>query len=145
MKKILALVSATLLCTTLINGNATQPSPEERNQSVMNEQPEYLFKILSLDLWNASQNRPFLILSTEDQAFIHLATQDQLDKIIEKYWPNAPHYVVLKVRTKALEGKLALESNPGGTTKYYHLYTGKIPFESITEAKIIYKSPRSIK
>lgn len=143
MKKIFTLLLAPFMCLSAINENVFQPSSAERNQINMTEQPEYLFKILSLEQWNASQNRPYLILSAEDEAFIHLSTQDQLDKIIEKYWSNAPQYVVLKVRSKALEGKLMYEANPGGTNKYYHLYSGKIPFESIKEAKIIYKSPKN--
>lgn len=29
--------------------------------------------------------------------------------------------------------------NPGGANKYYHLYNGYIPFESVLEAKIVYQ------
>ena len=36
-----------------------------------------------------------------------------------------------------LPGKLVLESNPGGKSRYYHLYQGAIPMEAITESKTV--------
>ena len=89
--------------------------------------PKYLYKILSLQDWAKSKTSKTLILPTMDSQFIHLATQDQLKKIIAKYWSKGPKYIVLKINTAQLTGKLVLESNPGGKTKYYHLYQGSIP------------------
>jgi peptide deformylase len=103
--------------------------------------PTYLYKILSYRNWQATENRKTVTLSAEDHDFIHLSTEEQLDKIIEKYWSDVPQFVVLKLSTNKLEGDLRLEANPGGTTKYYHLYQGFIPFSSITESKVIYRSP----
>jgi uncharacterized protein (DUF952 family) len=59
-----------------------------------------------------------------------------LDKIIEKYWAGVSEYVVLKIETAKLSGKLVLEANPAGTNKYYHLYNGSIPSNAIVESKI---------
>lgn len=141
MKMMLRLFLATLTSIMMINGNTPLNTPEKGNEIKMSEQPQYLYKILSLSHWNASQNRSVLILSGDDDAFIHLSTEDQLNRIIEKYWADAPQYVILKVKTKLLEGKLVYEANPGGANKYYHLYNGRIPLESISEAKIIYNRP----
>ena len=102
---------------------------------------QYLYKILSLRNWEASQSRKTVQLSADDDAFIHLATEDQLEKIIEKYWADAPQLVILKIDSNKLEGKLVLESNPRGSTKYYHLYNGFIPFNSILESKVVFNSP----
>lgn len=99
----------------------------------MNHPPQYLYKILSLSNWQASQSKKTTQLSAEDDAFIHLATQDQLERIIAKYWADAPQFVILKIDSHKLEGKLVFEANPGGTTKYYHLYNGFIPFDSIVD------------
>lgn len=99
--------------------------------------PNYLYKILSNDNWNASQDRLNLQLSSDDDAFIHLATSSQLANIIKKYWSHAPEFIVLKVDTSQLPGRLVLESNPGGTNQYYHLYDGSIPLTSVIERKII--------
>ncbi len=40
----------------------------------MNQYPQYLYKILSLRNWQATQNRKTVQLSTEDDAFIHFST-----------------------------------------------------------------------
>lgn len=98
--------------------------------------PNYLYKILSKDNWKASQDQLNLHLTADDDAFIHLATSDQLANIIKKYWSHASEFIVLKIDTSMLHGKLVLESNPGGTNKYYHLYNGSIPLTSVIETKI---------
>lgn len=108
------------------------------------EKPEYLYKILPFRLWQSTQNTKAVLLSSEDATFIHFSTEDQLDKIIKKYWSNVPQFVILKIETDKLEGNLVYETNPGGSIKYYHLYKGFIPFNSILEAKIVYhQSPES--
>lgn len=100
----------------------------------MEENPIYLYKVLSMDDW--SKTCETVHLSSMDADFIHLSTEDQLDKIIEKYWAGVSEYIVLKIETAKLPGKLVLEANPGGTNKYYHLYNGSIPLSAIVESKI---------
>jgi len=102
------------------------------------ERPKYLYKILSYRAWKASESTKILQLSVDDTAFIHLAKEDQLERIRLKYWPDAESLVVLKILTEKLQGELVYEANPGGASKYYHLYQGLIPFESVVEAKICY-------
>ncbi len=96
--------------------------------------PTYLYKVLSMDDWAKSCKT--IHLSSTDADFIHLATEDQLDRIIEKYWAGVSEYVVLKIETARLLGELVLEANPGGTNKYYHLHNGSIPLSSIVESKV---------
>lgn len=103
--------------------------------------PHYLYKILSLRNWQATQNRKTVSLAAEDASFIHLSTEDQLEKVIAKYWSEADQYVILKIDCSKLEGKLVYETNPGGTNKYFHLYEGFIPFHAILESTIVYKKP----
>src|SRR5579871_5270212 len=81
----------------------------------MNSSPQYLYKILSLRNWQATQSRKTVQLSAEDDAFIHFSTQDQLERIVEKYWADAPQLVILKIDSSQLEGKMLFETNPGGT------------------------------
>ncbi len=98
------------------------------------ERPPYLYKVLSMDDWAKSCKT--VHLSSADADFIHFSTDDQLDKIIEKYWAGVPEYIVLKIDTRKLQGKLVLEANPGGTNKYYHLYNGSIPLSAVVESKV---------
>ncbi|MCH9612390.1 MAG: hypothetical protein S4CHLAM102_08800 [Chlamydiia bacterium] len=95
--------------------------------------PKYLYKILSLEAWEKSQKQPNLILPPMDDAFIHLAKEDQVHAILSKFWTNQPH-IVLKLRTESLPGRLVYETNPGGTTKYYHLYEGHLPLTAVIDS-----------
>ena len=108
------------------------------NEVIM-ETPPFLYKILSLSHWQATQRGNIVCLSADDDAFIHFSKEDQLERILQKYWADAPQVVILKIDTKKLKGDLVLESNPGGTAKYYHLYKGYIPFNSIAESKVVYR------
>lgn len=101
--------------------------------------PNYLYKILSVGDWQLSQGQKSLKLSNADEEFIHFSTEDQLSKIIEKYWKDESKFVILKIDTAKLPGKLVFEANPGGTNKYYHLYNGSIPRDAIIESKIMEK------
>lgn len=101
--------------------------------------PQYLYKVLSIEDWKKSQGMESVKLTDADQDFIHLAKRDQLDRIVAKYWDKVPEYVVLKIDTKKLPGKLVFEANPGGENKYYHLYGGSIPLKAVVQSKIIKK------
>lgn len=103
--------------------------------------PQYLYKILSLRHWHATQNQHNVVLPGSDEAFIHLATEDQVERIIAKFWADAPQVVILKIDVQKLIGRLVFESNPGGSTRYYHLYNGFIPLQSILESTCIYRQP----
>lgn len=98
---------------------------------MVGEAPVFLYKVLSVDDWEKSCQT--IHLSSMDADFIHLSTEEQLDRIIEKYWADASEYVLLKLEVAKLPGDLVLESNPGGTNKYYHLYKGSIPRSAVVE------------
>ena len=112
-----------------------------RKEAMESETPQYLYKILSMRNWQATQARKTVMLSADDDAFIHFSREDQLERILSKYWADAPEAVILKIETAKLEGDLVFEANPGGTSKYYHLYRGFIPIGSIVEAKVIFREP----
>lgn len=101
----------------------------------MEEHPKYLYKILSLDDWK--QSGDVIHLPPTDNGFIHFSTEEQLPKIIDKYWSDISEFKVLKVDTQKLSGALVFETNPGGATKYYHLYQGCIPRDAVVEATTV--------
>jgi len=102
----------------------------------MNEvTPDYLYKVLSWENWEASREFDTLELPPEDAAFIHFSKEDQLERILTKFWADVEQYVVLKIETQALIGRLVFEPNRGRKTKYYHLYDGAIPKCSIIEVQ----------
>ena len=101
--------------------------------------PKYLYKITTMENWTESQERPVLKLLIADDDFIHLATEDQIGRILTKYWSNYCDLVILKLETAKLKGRVEFETNPGGTNKYYHLYNGTIPREAVVESKILHR------
>lgn len=96
--------------------------------------PSFLYKILSTEDWKLSQEDSVLHLSSADTDFIHFSRQDQLDRILTKYWAGL-ECVVLKIDVSKLPGNLVFEANPGGAAKYYHLYDGNIPLTAVVETK----------
>src|SRR5581483_2770296 len=99
--------------------------------------PKYLYKVLSVNDWNESQGKPFVKLPKEDQSFIHLSRDDQIERIVVKYWIDVPAFVILKLDSSKLPGKLVYETNPGGENKYWHLYDGSLPLDAVVESKVI--------
>jgi len=128
------------LVLTLVTSCGGQEEPRKPSQqeqigsTKVEERPNFLYKVISRDDWAKSCKA--VHLSSTDADFIHLSTEDQLERIIEKYWASASEYVVLKIETAKLSGKLVLEANPGGTNQYYHLYNGSIPLSAIVESKL---------
>lgn len=104
-------------------------------QSEIDMPPKYLYKVLLPKDWEESKNLPNVKLGSFDREFIHLSTEEQLNKIIEKYFKDEKMVIILKIETDKLPGNLIFEANPGGSTKYYHLYQGSIPKEAIIETK----------
>lgn len=94
--------------------------------------PTYLYKITSPELWQQSQQGQELLLTDQDKDFIHLSRDDQLERIIEKFWRSQDKtHVVLKLDATRLPGTLKFESNQPGGNNYYHLYDGSIPLSSV--------------
>lgn len=134
MLKILILNAMTCLMAFALLGG--EPSQQKQNSRAEETMPQYLYKVLSMENWKASQGKQTVQLSEEDKDFIHFSTAEQLDRIIDKYWSDTPSYVILKVDVKKLPGEMKFEANPGGVNKYYHLYHGSIPFKAIKDANI---------
>jgi uncharacterized protein (DUF952 family) len=94
--------------------------------------PEYLYKIISPEQWQKSLLLNRLETSSMDADFIHLAKEEQVANVVEKFWNNMDH-IVLKLTSNKLIGRLVYETNPGGSTYYYHLYEGNIPLEAVVD------------
>lgn len=114
-----------------MDSNATMLEREEAKVT-----PTYLYKIVSPEEWQKSKGEKFLETSSFDEKFIHLATKEQLPHVAQKFW-NEKEYVILTLDTKKLLGRLVYETNPGGTTLYYHLYDGKIPLDAVKDVSFI--------
>lgn len=99
--------------------------------------PEHLYRIVSFEQWQESRLQNQVADSPIDHDFIHLATEQQLARITQKFWNNKD-YIILKLSSKKLTGRLVYETNPGGTTRYYHLYEGSVPLNAIVEVSKVH-------
>lgn len=101
--------------------------------------PAKLYKITTVDLWAQSKNGDRLVLAELDKSgFIHLAEEQDVERISKKFFPNEKKLAVLELDPKLLVGRIVFETNPGGSQKYYHLYDGYIPIQAIS--KVIEKN-----
>ena len=96
-----------------------------------------LYKIVTNEQWASSRGKEKLELSGADAEFIHFSLEDQWEKIAAKYFADTSSFVLLKIDASQLPGRLVFETNPGGSTKYYHLYEGCIPMSAICSSQII--------
>jgi uncharacterized protein (DUF952 family) len=136
MKKCFWLLQILLFTGVFMSSEAYGDSLNvEQSQRII--PPSFLYKVLTSEDWKKSQSQNSVILSKDDQDFIHLATEEQLPRITGKYWSKVPEYVVLKLDTNQLSGRLVYEVNPGGENKYYHLYQGSIPLKAVLEAIVV--------
>lgn len=99
--------------------------------------PIYLYKILTPRAWQGSQEKTYLELPELDRTFIHLAREDQVARICEKFWSHEDQVALLKLDVSLLKGRLICESNPGGENKYYHLYDGALPLHAVVLARLL--------
>lgn len=97
--------------------------------------PAYLYKVLSEKEWALSHET--LSRGTMDTDFIHLAREDQLDRILCKFWGDVESYVLVTLDSAKLQGRLEFESNRPGGDKYYHLYDSNIPSEAVVDTQVV--------
>lgn len=102
----------------------------------MTTPPKYLYKIVSSETWDLSQKEKSVPLASIDKDFVHLAEEGQVDRIAKKFFPGKKSVNILKLNTKLLPGRLVYESNPGGETKYWHLYEGSLPLNSVESSEM---------
>lgn len=96
----------------------------------------YLYLIVSKEVWDKSLKVGELLLPSHHKPFIHLAKEDQISHVTKKFWAGVD-YVILKIETEKMIGRLVYEVNPGGSNKYFHLYDGTIPLDAVTEATLV--------
>lgn len=113
-----------------------QETKNQENKMIQSSTPEHLYKIISFEQWQKSLLQNEVVGSPIDTEFVHLAKEDQLDHVAQKFWNNMD-YIVLKLASKKLVGRLIFETNPGGSTQYYHLYEGSIPLDAVVDVTVV--------
>jgi uncharacterized protein (DUF952 family) len=95
--------------------------------------PEYLYKIVTVGDWNASQVWSFLKVAAYDRACIHLCTKAQIKEIAHKFFSQEAEVLIVTLDPEELQGKLVKEKLPGTSDESYRLYGGFIPLTSVVK------------
>ncbi len=66
---------------------------------------------------------------------MHICSQEQIQTIIDKFWSHEPILIIATIDSTQVVGRLEYETNPGGTTKYYHLYSGSVPITAVVDTE----------
>lgn len=106
------------------------------SKELIMDMPDKLYKITTPENWEASQLQDSLSLEPQDitDGFIHFSREDQVDYVLERFYKNKP-YVILVIDPNLLKGRLVYEYNSKKTDKFYHIYDGAIPMDSVLEVK----------
>ena len=119
--------------TESINGLGASSIIDKGNHEVAI--PPYLYIIVSWEVWEESLRVNELTLPHHHEQFIHLAKEDQVPHVAEKFWSGVD-YVILKIESNKMIGHLVYETNPVGSNKYFHLYDGTIPLDAVVESTL---------
>jgi len=99
------------------------------------DQPRYLYKIISLEDWNASQTQDLLKLS-KDQNTVLLWKVDQLENTILSDFSTSPEVIILEIDLDKLPNEVQSKQDDMGKAISYH-YMGSIPMKAINEPRIV--------
>lgn len=103
---------------------------------------DYVYKILRVEEWTQLQDQGQFPGSAHDlrDGFIHLATEDQVQGVIQRYFNDENTLYVLKCATKNFrQEKLKWEKSKSNEELFPHLYGGTLKTSHILEFKIFTK------
>ena len=95
----------------------------------------FIYHIVLPEIWEAvKHNSTYAADSLATEGFIHCSYDDQLEGVIERYYPDAPEVVILKLDINKLTSKLVSEPSTGGEV-YPHIY-GPMNLDSVVDTEI---------
>lgn len=97
------------------------------------DQPRYLYKVVSLEDWNTSQNSDLLRLSKPD---VMLLKVDQLENTIIRDWNSASEVIIVEIDVDKLKEPVLAEKDKAGKPISYQ-YSATIPLSAISEPRIV--------
>jgi len=94
-----------------------------KKNAMSQNQPNYIYKMLTKKQWSETQNAGILIGSDMDinDGYIHLSTAKQVERIANKYFPNMADGYLLKIRFKDINDIVKWEPNSKGEL-FVHAY-----------------------
>jgi len=92
-----------------------------------------VYHIVLPDVWAAFETGIYRADSLETEGFIHCSYADQLDGVIERYYKNEKHLIILTIDTEKLMSRVVHEPSTASEV-YPHIY-GPVNRDAITAVK----------
>lgn len=86
------------------------------------------------DAANVGNANAYRAASLDTEGFIHCCTAEQLPGVLQRYYADIAHVVLLSLDGDALSSELVMENTVGGTELFPHVY-GVINSEAIVDVK----------
>ena len=82
-----------------------------------------IYHIIEAESWQKkqSENR-YIGDSLADQGFIHCCLPEQVDFVVEKWFPGKNDLLILEINSDKLISPLVFENLDGGEEKFPHIY-----------------------
>ena len=94
-----------------------------------------IYHITSTEEWNLAQSiGEYETQQFDNEGFIHCSYADQLEAVVNRFFPGQKNLVVLEIDSTAVGCKVIEENLEGGTELYPHVY-GKLPLDAIVSCR----------
>jgi uncharacterized protein (DUF952 family) len=96
-----------------------------------------IFHITDSDSWKKNnEGDQYFAPSLEQMGFIHCCLEDQIDFVLERWFPGVSDLMLVSLESEKIQPKVVLENLEGGETLFPHVY-GPIQASAIASVKPI--------
>lgn len=95
----------------------------------------YIYHIAARSDWeSAQQSGLYVVPSLKEEGFIHCSMEDQVVRVLERFYGDRKDLVVLCIDSRRLASQLVYEWAPSMEATFPHVY-GPINVDAVTEVR----------
>lgn len=93
----------------------------------------YIYHMAAREDWERSkEGGVYEVPSLKEEGFIHCCMEEQVARVLERFYKDAAETVVLRIDSRKLTSQLVYEWSPSMEATYPHVY-GPINTDAVTE------------
>jgi|688.fasta_scaffold238468_2 uncharacterized protein (DUF952 family) len=97
----------------------------------------YIYHIAVVADWESAQESGlYEVPSLKDEGFIHCSMEDQLSRVLDRFYSGRKDLVVLCIDSRKLKSQLVYEWAPSLEATFPHVY-GPINIDAVTEVRSV--------
>lgn len=94
----------------------------------------FIYHITSVSEWESSSVQGgYLPANFATDGFIHCSFRDQVIPVVNRYYKNTDHLVLLQIDTEKVIARIIEENLEGGDEKFPHIY-GSLPASAVDKS-----------